>query len=78
VGNIPKNFTEQTLRPLLESAGRVVELLIVRDKLSHESKGSAFVWYATKAEADWVSSEFVVQRCCVGFICRKQTLRLWQ
>lgn len=26
--------------------------MIVRDKLTHESKGSAFVWYATRADAD--------------------------
>eukprot|EP00775_Hariotina_reticulata_P011883 gene11883-12027_t len=52
------SFTEQMLQPLLESAGHVVELLIVRDKITHESKGSAFVWYATKAEADWAVLQF--------------------
>jgi hypothetical protein len=32
----------------------VVELVVVRDKFTHESKGSAFVWYTNKADADQV------------------------
>jgi RNA recognition motif-containing protein len=35
-----------------------VELVIVRDKASHESKGSAFVWYATRACADRAILQF--------------------
>lgn len=44
VGNIPRNYTEDQLRPFFETVGQVVELVIVRDKHTHESKGSAFVW----------------------------------
>jgi RNA recognition motif-containing protein len=54
VGNIPKTCTEEELRPVFESVGPVVELVVVRDKFTHESKGSAFVWYTTKADADKV------------------------
>jgi hypothetical protein len=35
-----------------------VELVIVRDKSSHESKGSAFVWYATRARAERAILQF--------------------
>jgi hypothetical protein len=52
IGNVPKSISEQQLRPLFEGLGAVMELVVVRDKASHESKGSAFVWYATKAQAD--------------------------
>lgn len=52
IGNVPKSISEQQLRPLFEGLGQVMELVVVRDKASHESKGSAFVWYATKAQAD--------------------------
>lgn len=33
-----------------------MELVVVRDKFTHESKGSAFVWYTNRADADQVSS----------------------
>jgi len=44
---------------VFESIGPVVELVVVRDKFTHESKGSAFVWYTNKADADqvWTQSE---------------------
>lgn len=38
VGNIPKSCTEQQLLPFFETIGKVVELVIVRDKTFHESK----------------------------------------
>ncbi|WIA44420.1 hypothetical protein OEZ86_007184 [Tetradesmus obliquus] len=52
IGNIPKSYTEEELRPVFQAVGPVVELVVVRDKFTHESKGSAFVWYATRADAD--------------------------
>lgn len=30
----------------------MVELVVVRDKVTHDSKGSAFVWYQSRADAD--------------------------
>jgi RNA recognition motif-containing protein len=39
---------------VFDSVGPVVELVVVRDKFTHESKGSAFVWYTNKADADQV------------------------
>jgi hypothetical protein len=32
----------------------VKELVVLRDKQTHKSKGSAFVWYSTAAQADRV------------------------
>ena len=48
VGNIPKSCTEQQLLPFFETIGKVVELVIVRDKTFHESK---VMWYASGASA---------------------------
>ncbi len=31
---------------------QVIELVVVRDRTTHKSKGSAFVWYATRALAE--------------------------
>eukprot|EP00879_Flechtneria_rotunda_P003486 GHRR01003715.1.p1 GENE.GHRR01003715.1~~GHRR01003715.1.p1 ORF type:complete len:499 (+),score=190.43 GHRR01003715.1:1683-3179(+) len=58
VGNVPKALTEEELRPVFESVGPVVELVVVRDKYTHESKGSAFVWYINKADADRAVMQF--------------------
>eukprot|EP00210_Caulerpa_lentillifera_P004096 g3907.t1 len=62
VGNIPKSYTADSLRPLFESIGSVVELVVVRDKLTDESKGSAFVWYQTRAEAERAILELHLRR----------------
>jgi hypothetical protein len=45
---------------VFETIGPVVELVVVRDKFTHESKGSAFVWYTNKADADKVCLASVV------------------
>eukprot|EP00198_Chlamydomonas_reinhardtii_P006060 XP_001695396.1 RNA-binding protein [Chlamydomonas reinhardtii] len=58
VGNIPKSCTEDQLLPLFQSIGKVVELVIVYDKVTHESKGSAFVWYANRADAERAIIQF--------------------
>ncbi|KAG2497791.1 hypothetical protein HYH03_004063 [Edaphochlamys debaryana] len=58
VGNIPKSCTEEQLLPLFQSIGKVVELVIVYDKVTHESKGSAFVWYATRTDAERAIIQF--------------------
>lgn len=58
VGNIPKSCTEQQLLPFFETIGNVVELVIVRDKSTHESKGSAFVWYANRSLAERAILQF--------------------
>ncbi len=36
----------------------MVELVIVHDKVTHESKGSAFVWYASRADAERAILQF--------------------
>ncbi|PNH12299.1 CUGBP Elav-like family member 4 [Tetrabaena socialis] len=58
VGNVPKSCTEEQLLPLFQSIGKVVELVIVHDKVTHESKGSAFVWYANRNDAESAIVQF--------------------
>lgn len=43
---------------VVAAAVQVVELVVVRDKATHESKGSAFVWYATRAHAERAILQF--------------------
>jgi hypothetical protein len=38
--------------------GRVIECCVVRDKGTSESKGSAFIWYVNKAQADAAVAHF--------------------
>ncbi|KAG1652803.1 hypothetical protein FOA52_009181 [Chlamydomonas sp. UWO 241] len=52
VGNINRSLNEGDLLPLFDTIGRVVELVIVRDRVTRESKGSAFLWYATRENAE--------------------------
>lgn len=66
VGNLPKSCTEQQLLQLFESVGKVVELVIVRDKSTQQPKGSAFVWYATRAFAERAILQFNLRHCLPG------------
>jgi CUG-BP- and ETR3-like factor len=52
VGNIPKCYTEEQLLPYFETISPVVELVVVMDKVTRRSKGSAFVWYPTRQIAE--------------------------
>lgn len=62
IGNVPKSYTSEHLRPIFSSIGTVVELVIVRDKITDESKGSAFVWYETKQEAEHAIAQLHLHR----------------
>jgi RNA recognition motif-containing protein len=42
------------LLQIFQSIGTVKELVVLRDRETQESKGSAFVWYATGEDADKV------------------------
>jgi hypothetical protein len=42
------------LLQIFTSVGPVQELVVLRDRATQESKGSAFVWYRTGADADKV------------------------
>eukprot|EP01023_Acetabularia_acetabulum_P020922 TRINITY_DN20939_c0_g1_i3.p1 TRINITY_DN20939_c0_g1~~TRINITY_DN20939_c0_g1_i3.p1 ORF type:complete len:230 (+),score=47.02 TRINITY_DN20939_c0_g1_i3:224-913(+) len=46
VGSIPPKYTEDTLRPYFEKIGDVVEISVL------EGRGSGFVWYKSRAQAD--------------------------
>jgi RNA recognition motif-containing protein len=39
VGQIPRNYTEDQLRPLFEQFGPIVSLNILKDRATHASKG---------------------------------------
>ncbi|KAK9813350.1 hypothetical protein WJX73_001733 [Symbiochloris irregularis] len=52
LSNIPRGWEDKDLRPLLEQFGEVVELVLIRDKMTKTPKGSAFLWYKQKSEAE--------------------------
>lgn len=52
VGNLPYSTTENDLRDLFAQAGTVTSVEIVKDRLSGQSKGFAFVQMGTSAEAE--------------------------
>ncbi|KAJ4453698.1 putative RNA-binding protein BRN1 [Paratrimastix pyriformis] len=52
VGQVPRQMTEQDLKPIFEPFGNILEVVVIKDKMSGQSKGCAFVVYSTKAEAD--------------------------
>lgn len=51
MGQISKNFEEDTLKEYLSEYGQVYDTKIIRDKISGKSKGCAFVTFYTRKDA---------------------------
>jgi len=52
VGQIPRAYDMDEIRPHFEPYGTVTEVIVIKDKASGEHRGCAFVKFATKEEAD--------------------------
>lgn len=52
VGNLPRQASEDDLRPLFEPFGQIMSVNIIKDKFSHESKGFGFVEMSKKSEGE--------------------------
>ncbi len=51
VGNLSPEISEEDLREVFEAFGKVASVTIIKDKVSGESRGFAFVEMPAKAEA---------------------------
>ena len=49
---VPKDFVERDLQPLFDGAGRVADIICLKDKSTGAPRGCAFVSYATQEEAE--------------------------
>ncbi len=58
VGNLPKTTTQDEINTLFAQAGTVSSVDLVKDKVTGQSKGFAFVSMPTQAEADKAISMF--------------------
>jgi len=52
VGNLPRQATEEDVRPLFEPFGKIMSVNIIKDKFSHESRGFGFVEMSKKSEGE--------------------------
>src|SRR5262249_49746409 len=51
VGNLPTNATEESLKQLFEQYGNVVSVRMMRDRMTGQLRGFAFVQMASQDEA---------------------------
>jgi RNA recognition motif-containing protein len=58
VGNLAKSTTQEEITTLFAQAGTVSSVELVKDKVTGQSKGFAFVAMPTQAEADKAISMF--------------------
>ncbi|OGD84741.1 hypothetical protein A2165_03180 [Candidatus Curtissbacteria bacterium RBG_13_40_7] len=58
VGSLSYSVTSAQLEELFAQAGKVASLNLITDKFSGQSKGFAFVEFATDAEADEAIKKF--------------------
>lgn len=52
VNNIPRGWETEDMRPLIETYGTVIEFVLVRDKVTKQPRGSGFLWYKQRSEAE--------------------------
>jgi RNA recognition motif-containing protein len=52
VGQLPKHMNEDELKKLFESFGELSEVVILRHRMTKDSKGCGFVTFKHTAEAD--------------------------
>lgn len=52
IGNLPRQASEDDLRPLFEPFGKILSVNVIKDKFSGESKGFGFVEMAKKSEGE--------------------------
>ncbi|MBN2548687.1 MAG: RNA-binding protein [Anaerolineales bacterium] len=58
VGNLPYSTTEDDLRTLFAQAGTVASAEVIKDRISGQSKGFAFVLMGSQSEAEKAISMF--------------------
>src|SRR3990172_6194106 len=58
VGNLTYSATSAQLEELFSQIGKIASLNLITDKFSGQSKGFAFLEYATDAEADEAIKKF--------------------
>ena len=58
VGSLAYSTTQAALEELFAQVGKIASLNLITDKFSGQSKGFAFVEYATDAEADEAIKKF--------------------
>lgn len=51
VGQLPKTYSEEEVRSLLQTYGTIHDLMILKNKFNNESKGCAFVTFCTRQAA---------------------------
>ena len=52
VGNLPRQASEDDLRPLFEPFGKIMSVNVIKDKFTKESKGFGFVEMSKKSEGE--------------------------
>lgn len=58
VGNLPRSTTQDELNTLFAQAGAVVSVEVIRDRISGEPKGFAFITMGNQSDADKAISLF--------------------
>jgi hypothetical protein len=53
VGWVPKHLSEEDLEPIFKQCGHVQDVLILRDQVTGQHRGCAFVSYGTQEEAEF-------------------------
>jgi len=66
VGQLPKSMSEEELTPMFAPFGTIIELSVIRDRATSQSKGCAFLTFATREEADSCVAAFHNQHTLPG------------
>ena len=52
IGQVPREMDEDALRPIFEGFGQILEITVIRDKISASHRGCAFLTYENRKSAE--------------------------
>ncbi|KAL4452730.1 hypothetical protein ABPG75_008392 [Micractinium tetrahymenae] len=55
VDGLPTSATAEDIRDVFKGFGRIIQILVARDKDTNEPKGSAYIWYQRRRDADFAA-----------------------
>ena len=66
VGQIPKHYEREDIEDIMSEFGEIVEISVIRDKITNEHKGCAFITYTNRTAAANAQMELHEKRTLPG------------
>ena len=66
VGQIPRHYEKEDIEDIMSEFGEIYEISVIRDKITNENKGCAFVTYCSRTGSNTAQGELHEKRTLPG------------